>query len=177
MYGTTLVAVSARETTGQLDWSTEYDEHGPEILAFLCKLTGDRATASDLMQETFIRGMRSEDAIREPKLLRAWLYRTATNLAHNHRRRAAILRFVPFSGDERAPREAFDPERDQVRRALGSIAADTAATLLLFYVHGFSRQEIAQLQGLSDEGVKSRLERGRRDFMASYRRLERGLAR
>ena len=172
-----MLVVSARGAIGRVDWSTEYDEHGPEILAYLCKLTGDRDAASELMQETFIRGMRSEGAIREPRSLRTWLYRTATNLAHNHRRRAAVLRFVPFTGDERSPWEAFDPERDQVQRALRSIAPDSAATHLLFYVHGFSRQEIAEMQGLSDEGVKSRLQRGRRDFMASYRRLERGLAR
>ena len=164
-------------TGARVDWSREYDEHAREILAYLNKLTGDREVASELMQDTFIRGMRSESSIHDPKVLRAWLYRTATNLAHNHRRRGALVRFLPFSGNERSSREAFDPESDQVRRALDAIGSDNAATLLLFYVHGFTRQEIADMRGVSEEAIKSRLARGRRDFMASYHRMERGLAR
>ena len=129
------------------------------------------------MQDTFIRGMRAESSIEDPRALRAWLYRTATNLAHNHRRRRALIGFLPFSGRERSSGEAFDAESDQVRRALRAIGPDNAAALLLFYVHGFSRKEIAQMRGVSEEAIKSRLARGRRDFMASYRRMERGLAR
>jgi len=58
-----------------------------------------------------------------------------------------------------------------------SIPADQAATLLLFYESGFARGEIADLLNVSEETVKSRLARGRKNFMAAYRRLERGLAR
>jgi DNA-directed RNA polymerase specialized sigma24 family protein len=64
-----------------------------------------------------------------------------------------------------------------VRRALGSISDAAAATLLLFYVHGFDRHELAAMLDVSEEAIKSRLARGRRDFMAAYKRLERGLAR
>jgi len=42
---------------------------------------------------------------------------------------------------------------------------------------GRSRSEIAAHLGISEEGVKSRLARGRLNFAAAYRRLERGLAR
>jgi DNA-directed RNA polymerase specialized sigma24 family protein len=84
---------------------------------------------------------------------------------------------VPFTGEERSERDAFDAEADQIRRALGSVSPDAAATLLLFYGHGFSREELALMFAASEETVKSRLARGRRDFIAAYRRLERRLAR
>jgi RNA polymerase sigma-70 factor, ECF subfamily len=177
MHGTTQLVVSRDIATGRVDWAREYDEHAREILAYLTRLTADRDVASELLQDTFVRGMHSESSIRDPKALRAWLYRTATNLAHNDRRRRALVRFLPFRGDEHAPRGAFDPESEQVQRALRAIAPDHAAALLLFYVHGFSRHEIAEMYGVGEEAVKSRLARGRRDFMASYRRMERGLAR
>jgi len=160
-----------------IDWSSVYAAHAGELAGYLAKLAGDPEAGSDLMQETFIRGMRSGDAIRDPGAVRAWLYRTATNLAHNHRRRHAILRFMPFTGTEQSRLEAFDADADQVRRALGSISEAAAATLLLFYVHGFDRQELAAMFDVSEEAIKSRLARGRRDFMAAHKRLERGLAR
>ena len=160
-----------------VDWATTYESHAAELTGYLTKLSGDREAASELMQETFIKGMRAGTSIRDVAAVRAWLYRTATNLAHNHRRRRAIFRFVPFSGEERSAQGAFDADADQVRQALRSLSADGAATLLLFYVHGFSRDELAAMFDISEETVKSRLARGRRDFMAAYRRLERGLAR
>lgn len=160
-----------------VDWSSAYTAHAGELAGYLTKLAGDPEIASELMQETFIRGIRSGEAIRDSGAIRGWLYRTATNLAHNHRRRRAILRFVPFTGEERSEHEAFDAEADQVRRALRSVPEAAAATLLLFYVHGFDRQELAAMFDVSEETVKSRLARGRRDFMAAYKRLERGLAR
>jgi RNA polymerase sigma-70 factor (ECF subfamily) len=160
-----------------VDWERVYGEHAPEIAGYLAKLVGDRQTGSDLMQETFVRALRAQNSIREPGAMRAWLYRTATNLATSHRRRQALLAFLPFGGAEHSHDIAFDVEADQVRTALRSIPADQAATLLLFYDRGFARTEVAELLQISEETVKSRLARGRRNFMAAFRRLERGLAR
>jgi DNA-directed RNA polymerase specialized sigma24 family protein len=42
---------------------------------------------------------------------------------------------------------------------------------------GFSRAEAARILGITEEAVKSRLARGRLNFAAAYKRLERGLAR
>jgi RNA polymerase sigma-70 factor (ECF subfamily) len=163
--------------TVNLDWGHLYEEHASELASYLAKLVGDREAASELTQEAFIRGIKSEGDLRDPAAALGWLYRTGTNLAANHRRRAAILRFLPLSGAETTPAESFDVEADQVRSALRSINTDAAAALLLFYDVGFARREIAAMLGLSEETIKSRLARGRRDFMAAYRRLERGLAR
>ena len=160
-----------------LDWESLYVEHAAELAGYAAKLVGDHEVGSDLTQEAFIRGIRSNSAIRDPAAMRAWLFRTATNLAYSHRRRQRILAFLPFSGRELAPRTAFDIEADQVRLALRSIPAEQAAALLLFYDNGFARAEVATLLGVSEEAVKSRLARGRRNFIAAYRRLERGLAR
>ncbi len=160
-----------------LDWEGLYAEHAAELAGYLAKLVGDREVGSDLMQETFVRGMRAGDAIRDPSAVRAWLFRTGTNLGYSHRRRKALLAFLPFTGREQMPHAAFDIEADQIRSALNSIPAEQSAALLLFYDNGFARAEVATLLGVSEETVKSRLARGRRNFIAAYRRLERGLSR
>jgi RNA polymerase sigma factor (sigma-70 family) len=160
-----------------LDWARLYEEHAGELASYLARFVGDRDAASDLTQETFARALRSDYTIREPRAVRSWLFQTATNLARNERRRRAILRFVPFTGFERSAGEAFDVQASQVSAALRSISADEAATLLLRYHSGFTRAEIAAMLGIAEETAKSRLARGRKNFMAAYRRLERGLAR
>ena len=123
------------------------------------------------MQETFVRAIRSGVGADELRSARAWLFRIAANLAHDHRRRRALLRFVPFSGREMGASGVGDPEGDLVQRALRALPVAQAATLLLHYEAGFSRKEIAQQQGISEEAVKSRLARGREAFARAFERM------
>jgi len=159
------------------DWRQLYEEDATVLLRYLAKLTGDREIASELMQETFVRAIQANPAFVTAGSPHAWLFRTATNLARNELRRRRLFAFVPFTGAERARTGLFDIEANQVRAALRSLPFDQAATLLLHYHSGFHRDEIAEMHGISEEAVKSRLARGRKSFIAAYRRIERGLAR
>jgi RNA polymerase sigma-70 factor (ECF subfamily) len=120
--------------------------------------------------------MRSADQLRDRSAARAWLYRIAANLARNELGRRKLIAFLPFT-EQRGADDAFDAEAAQIHHALRSIPADQAIALVLHYQRGFSRAEVAELVGISEEGVKSRLARGRANFIAAYQRLERGLAR
>lgn len=157
-----------------VDWETAYKAHAYELAFYLARLVGDVEVGRDLMQESFLLGLRARDDIRDP---RAWLYRVATNLAMSYRRRKRILAFVPFASDVPGRSSSVSDEAEHVRVALRAIPPAQAASLLLFYESGFSRAEVAELLDLSEETVKTRLARGRKNFIAAYRRLERGLAR
>jgi RNA polymerase sigma-70 factor (ECF subfamily) len=159
------------------DWRRTYDEEATTLVRYLAKLTGDREVAADLTQETFVRAIRAAPDLANAATARAWIFQTATNLARNHLRRRRILSFLPFTGLERSERDAFDATADQVRSVLRSLPFEQAATLLLHYYGGFHRDEIARIHGVSEETVKSRLARGRKNFIAAYRRRDRGLAR
>lgn len=150
-------------------WSALYAEHAPALASFLRKLTGDPEVASELVQETFVRGIRSG---READLrsARAWLFRIAGNLARDHQRRRRILRFVPFSGRETDPTD-IDPDADLVHRALRRLPRTLSTTLLLHYDAGFSRKEIAAMEGVTEDAVKARLARGRDAFASAFERV------
>ena len=160
-----------------LNWGELYERHSEELARFMVKLLGDRERAADLVQDTFLRAMRSENDLREPGSVRAWLYKIATNLARNELQRRSLIAFLPFGGQERSASEAFDASAAQIQHALRSIPRDQAIALVLHYQSGFSRAEVASLTGVSEEGVKSRLARGRANFIAAYQRLERGFRR
>ncbi len=153
------------------DWERLYADHAHEILRFLVKLTGEREEASELMQETYVRAIRTGGRAGDIGSPRAWLFRIATNLARDRHRRRVLLRFVPFSGREVDPAALHDPETELVHRALSALPLAQATTLLLHYDGGFSRKEIASLHGLTEEAVKSRLARGRDRFAREYERV------
>lgn len=167
---------ASSSATADIDWDELYGRHAEELARFMVKLLGDRERAADLVHDTFVHGMRSAHQLRDHSAVRAWLYQIAANLARNELRRRKLIAFLPF-GQERGAEDAFDADAAQVHQALRNIPADQAIALVLHYQQGFSRAELAALTGVSEEGVKSRLARGRANFMAAYQRLERGLAR
>src|SRR5712691_4648799 len=54
------------------------------LWSYLHRLTGDAATADDLLQKTFFRFLRSNPAIANEDHLRHYVFKTATNLVFDH---------------------------------------------------------------------------------------------
>lgn len=165
------VAVGPGVADTSAAWATAYEQHAPALARLLTKLVGDREVAIDLMQEAFTRAVRARHDPRDLRSSRAWLFRVAANLGRDHRRRRALLRFVPFSGREVDPAAMPDPDTALVHYALRALPVAQATTLLLHYDAGFTRKEIAEMDGISEEAVKSRLARGRDAFIREFKRL------
>lgn len=157
---------------GAATWEALYDAHASDIAKYLRRLVGDLDTAADLMQETYVRAMRAE---RQPPVaeMRPWLYRIASNLAMSHLRRPRLGRLSGLG--RHATLDPSTEDSEHVRQAMRSIPPEQAVTLALAFHEGFARREIAEMLGVSDEAVKSRIARGRLNFTAAYKRLERGL--
>jgi RNA polymerase sigma-70 factor, ECF subfamily len=169
------VAVSTK-SAGTPDWGAIYAREGPALLRFARRLSTSDDEARDVLHEAFLRAMRTSSRPEDASRFRPWLYRIVTNECIDRRRRRRFL-FVSLDA-VRDPAPAADTSGDAlVRQALRSIPPDQAAALVLRLQEGRSRAEIASHLGISEEGVKSRLARGRLNFAAAYRRLERGLAR
>ncbi len=157
-------------TTPRLPWRDLYDALAGEILGYLWRLTQDREVAMDLMQEAFLIAMRDERQLRDPDKARPWLYRIATRLAVRRLQRGRFIRFLPFTGRETSDAGTPDIERIAVREALRMLSPEQATAVVLHYAHGFTRAEIADITGRSEETIKSRIARGKRAFLSAYGR-------
>src|SRR3954454_12493410 len=54
------------------------------LWSYLFRLTGDEATADDLLQKAFFRFLRANPTLASEEHMRRWIFRTATNLAFDH---------------------------------------------------------------------------------------------
>src|SRR5688572_11036192 len=64
-----------------------------ELLRFVEKRVGNKADAEDILQEAFVRGMKTAGSVRDEGSSAAWFYRTLRNAVVDHfRRRGAAER-------------------------------------------------------------------------------------
>jgi RNA polymerase sigma-70 factor, ECF subfamily len=144
-----------------------YDRTARGLWAYLARVTGDRQLADDLLQETFYRFLRAGAPYESETHRRNSLYRIATNLARDARRR--VLTRVPpsLAGDdiERVPSagDAGATERmTDLTRAMSHLNPRERAMVWLAYAEGASHREIAEVLGLREVSLKNLLFRARR---------------
>jgi putative glutamine amidotransferase len=143
------------------------EQSGP-LTRRLLRMVGDRETAEDLRQETFARAWRSAPRGAQTPVVRAWLHRTATNLALDELRRRKRRDHVPLHGALADPK-ASDAHRDPLLRdALATLTAHQRLVLLLRFEAGLSLRELGELLDLSEDAARKRVARARAAFLEAY---------
>jgi RNA polymerase sigma-70 factor (ECF subfamily) len=151
-----------------------FEQYAAPLCSYLHFLVGDLETAYDLTQETFLRIVRTQHQLAAVENQRAWLYRIATNLAHNHRRRQERFAWIPWHKVDYAqqpPDEGVEKQfatRQIVEKCLAHLPLIYRAPLLLHVDHGFTVREVASMLEIGEGAVKTRLWRGRELFRLTY---------
>jgi RNA polymerase sigma-70 factor (ECF subfamily) len=144
-----------------------YERNARGVWAYLVHVTGDRQTADDLLQEAFYRFLRAAATHENELHRRNSLYRIATNLARDARRRKLTRIHELMAGHEiervAGIDEAASTERhSDVTRAMSRLKERERAMLWLAYAEGASHREIAEVLGLSPASIRLLLFRARR---------------
>ena len=138
-----------------------FDEHGRSVLAYATRLTGDRAAAEDVVQETFLRAWKNADDLVEGKgSVRGWLLTVARNLVTD-RARAKAARPAEVAEVADHPPVHVDHSEAVVNTvvvldALEQMSADHREVLVELYYKGRSVAEAASALGVPPGTVKSR---------------------
>jgi RNA polymerase sigma-70 factor, ECF subfamily len=138
-----------------------YQEHGRALIAYATRLTGDRAAAEDVVQETLIRAWRHPEVLTNGRgSTRGWLLTVARNLVTDRvRARAARPQEVSEMPDS-PPVERDHADRVvasvTVLAALEGLSDDHRGVLDQIYFQGRSLGEAATALGIPAGTVKSR---------------------
>ncbi len=151
-------------------WDEVVREHADRVYRLAYRLSGNRADAEDLTQETFVRVFKSL-AEYTPGTFEGWLHRITTNLFLDMVRRRQRIRFdaLPEDAGDRLASNAAGPEQayaemhldPEVQQALDALPADFRAAVVLCDLEGLSYEEIAATLGIKVGTVRSRIHRGR----------------
>ena len=170
--------VLARVAAGDADAFAVLVEAHQERLLRLCeRMLGDAEEARDAAQDVFLKAYRKAADFRPRGQVYTWLYRIATNLCLNKLRRRRVVRFVQWEDPEERDAAPFDPPDGapdaeaalearrrwrQTRKVIARLPAGQRAVLVLARFEGLSYRQIAEVLGITEGAVESRLFRAMR---------------
>lgn len=150
--------------------------HKKPVFNFILRYVGDRETAEDLLQETFMRVIKGADAYKRQAKFTTWLYTIARNLCvdqtrrRKHRRHASLdapmstseesgtlLDVIPGS-EMASDRKTVNKElHETMQRAIGSLSEEQREVFLMREFLDMPFKQIADVVGVPENTVKSRM--------------------
>ncbi len=135
-----------------------------KLFYFLRRFTGNEQDAWDLLQQTWVKVLGGLGSLDNTATLTPWLYRVARNTAIDHlRRQGNSSSFLPEEAADGI--EPVDCNNDDIRlenaelvhRGLAELSLAHREVLTLFFLEGFSIEEIAGILDQRPGTVKSRM--------------------
>ena len=180
---------SLDEVPSEADWLVErlrradpaavgevYDEHHRAVRAFAKRLVGESSEAEDLVHEVFVSLPKVMKNYRGESPLRTFLIAIAINKARHHVRSAARRRRAMNSlAEQPGLAMSGDPEQDARRRqlaalltrALDALTLEHRVAVVLCDVEERSSREAAEIIGVPEATVRTRLFYARKKLRAA----------
>ena len=162
-----LFAALQRDEPGALDRLIE--AWLPTVVAWCGRLGGPAIHREDTAHEVFIVVMRRHHTVTSPLKFPSWLFAVCRNITRRHQRRAWLRRWVPGDvPDEADPRSTTRVETSETSRwvweILAALPRAQREALVLCDLEEWTREEAAELLGVSVGTLKSRVRIGRERF-------------
>jgi RNA polymerase sigma-70 factor, ECF subfamily len=145
--------------------------HGDRLFAIANRILRDVDRAEDALQDALVIAWRDLPSLRDPDRFTAWMHRVLTNVciseATRERGRIANLRVLPVEGPVTPDSFLSVAERDELDRAFRRLAPNERVILVLHHYVGYHLSEIAELLGVPDGTVRSRLHHAHRAMRAA----------
>jgi RNA polymerase sigma-70 factor (ECF subfamily) len=148
-----------------------HDAFNARLFNFLARLSGSRAVAEDLLEETWLRFVARAPRLRPDTRLAPWLFTVARNLHVSYRRSraledshaAGLLGLWPSGSPVPSPFDwaAANEIEQRLETALRALPVSCREALLLVAIEGQSPSEAAAICGVSADAMRQRLSRGR----------------
>lgn len=173
--------LSMAEVRRRAEFEREALLHLDALYSFALKLSRSRDDAEDLVSDTMLRAIERWEQYRLGTNIRAWLFTILYHLFVSRKRRIDAREVMaPDDSDGSGAFEPVgesDPERsfydsfidEQVVAAIEALPDEYRSAVMLSDVQGMRYAEIAQVLGVPEGTVKSRLFRGRRILQRKLR--------
>ena len=145
------------------------NKHSDRLFNFVYRILRDREKALDLVQEIYLKVLSKYENINDKNKLKAYLFRTAYNMALNYKRDDAKHKNRLESGfDDLTPSATDLPDmifesaeqRGRINTAIEKLAEKQKEVVLHRFYNEMKISEIAEIMKISEGTVKVHLARG-----------------
>lgn len=184
----TLIAMVRGLQNGDPDAATRlYETFQSDIYYFILKtVNNDRDLAEDLTQDTFIEILETVDKLQEPAAFVTWSKQIAYHkcTAYFRKRKEllvdenedgySVFDTVEEDREEFIPDAALDHDdlKRTILKMIGQLPEEQRSAIVLRYFNEISVKEIAEIQGVTEGTVKSRLNYGRKAIKQAVETFE-----
>ncbi len=129
--------------------------------------------AADIIQDTILTAFEKIGDLREASYFKTWLMRILINKCNDFLdERSWEMAFEEVPEGESGDGNDRNPVLEHMiyEELLQSVEEKYRDILVLYYVEGFSTKEIADILGMKDATVRTRLRRGREKLVRAYER-------
>lgn len=154
-------ALAQRQELDETAFRALYHQTANDLRRYVVRLTGSVTFADDIVQEAFLRLLRSPPSTIDPEELRAFLFRVTSNLVVDQWRRdsrRATAPVDPAPSTTAAPDHVLRLDLDRVFRTL---KLRDRQMLWLAHVEGAAHRDIARILGLREGSIRVLLSRAR----------------
>jgi len=118
------------------------------------------ADADDIVQDVFLKLLNTTTEFTDEEHIRKWLIRVTVNAGHDLWRSPWRVHTSPL--DELTEEPVFQsPERSALFEAVMDLPVKYRSVIHLFYYEGYKTKEIAEILGIREAAVRTRLKRAR----------------
>lgn len=171
MTSVTLPQQTEEEAVSAATFEELYAQYATDVLRVCYFYLGDRQRAEDVCQDVFVKLITTSPTLQVGKE-KSWLLKVALNRCRDLWRGGWIKRVVlghPAFELIPGPNEIGEAEEKQaLMAAVNRLSADFKEVVLLHYYQGFGIAEIAQMLGVAEGTVSSRLSRARDKLQKLY---------
>ncbi len=147
-----------------------------DIYYFALKTVKNEEVAADVTQDACLKIIQSIDKLNDPAAFKSWALRITYNFCAMHFRATkdilvdenedgeTVFDTLADDSEDAQPDKAYENAefKQMMRDIIESLPAEQASALMLYYYEKASVKEIAEIHGVSEGTVKSRLNYGRK---------------
>ena len=172
-----LSGMLASKEAAEHELETLVREHSRLVFKVALAAVHNSHDAEDIVQEVFLRVVRSKERLGEVADIRAWLARITWNVARDRRRRERETEVLEDVAEPRSA--AASPEHSAERQEMAEVVARMVAALprelrdplVLSTMEEMAGVEVAKVLGIPEAAVRSRVFRARqilKERLAAY---------
>jgi len=173
--------VAAALEGGRAEFTAIVERYKNAVFAVALSRLGSYHDAEDAAQEAFVEAFGRLATLKDPERLGAWLRSIAIHRAIDIARRRREGASIDAVTETAAPQGRDELEHQELREkvldAIASLAAGPRETVTLYYINGYSTDEVAAIQGVPAGTVKRRLYDARARLQKELMNMVKGILR